>query len=251
MSLIKDAIDAIAKLTKDAVKRVELIKLADGDYKIDQATGTLDRVLAAPQTRTVKLGDIASLRAWCATEPGGDIVIGRTGATFAKTPSKALDHERSKAQVDFFDDFIPKAPMNLRELIAWLDLIRPGIDKADVDAIDACMRAVTIADGSSATVTQTGAAITVRAESGKGMSTERPFPKRFVATIPFGDPSFVTPVGFSATLVVHGSELIATLAIDELELGADGTATGPRARYVEWARDQFAGLDGWTVMVGC
>ena len=250
MSLIKDAIDAIAKLTKDTVKRVEMIKLADGDYRIDQTTGTLDRVLESPRTRSNKLGDIASLRAWCATESGGDVTIGRTGATFAKTPSKALDHERSKAQVEFFDGFIPKAPMKLREFIAWLDLIRPGIAKSDAEAIDACMRAVTIVDGSSATVTQTGAAISVKAEAGKGMSTERPFPKRFVATIPFGDVNFVTPVGFSATLSVHSSELIATIAIDELELGADGTATGPRARYAAWARDQLAGLDGWTVMVG-
>lgn len=250
MSLIKDAIDAIAKLTKDTVKRVEIINLVDGTYKIDQESGALERVIETPRTRANKLGDIASLRAWCATEPGGDVTIGRYGATRAHTPAKALEHERSKAQVDFFDAFIPKQAMGLRALIAWLDLIRPGLTPKDADAIDNCMKAVTVTDGSSATVTQTGAAITVRAETGKGLSTERPFPKRFTATIPFGDPSFVTAVTFSATLESRGSELVATMAVDELELAADGTATGPRARFVAWARDQLAGLDGWTVMVG-
>lgn len=252
MSLIKDAIDTIAKLAEARKARVEFVDIPGEKLAVDQTTGELATIYETPPTRTAKLGDLLSLRAWCEAEPGaeGEIVIGRTGHTSAESPAKALDHQRSRAQVDFFDAFIPKQPMKLGGFIAWLDLIRPGIAPADAEQIDACMRAVTVAEGSSATVTQTGASISVKAESGKGLSTERPFPKRFAAVIPFGDPSFVTRVGFSATLAVHGSELIATIAVDELELAADGTATGPRARFVAWARDLLAELPGWTVMAG-
>lgn len=250
MSLIKDAIDTIAKLAHSAQKRVEIADIPGRKVAIDQQTGEIATLYETPARRAAQLGDIGSLRDWCAVEKTGEIIIGRTVRTCARTPAKALDHEQSQALVTFFDAFIPKGPMKLREFIAWLDLIRPGLDPKDAEAIDACMRAVTVTEGSSATVTQTGAAIAVKAEAGKGMSTERPFPKRFTATIPFGDPGFVTPVTFSATLSVHGSELIAALAVDEFELTPDGSATGPRARFAAWARDQLTGLDGWVVMVG-
>jgi hypothetical protein len=223
-----------------------------GHYTVDQTTGEVK--LAIPEVATrgnTRLGDLASLRAWCATETsGGDIVIGRTGNTVACTPAKALKHTRSTAAVAFFDRFIPKSAMNLRQFTGWLDLLRAGIPEADMIAIDRCLQAVTIGEASTSTVTQTGAAINVKVEAGRGLTSERPFPKRITAMIPFGDPSHVTPVTFSLTLEAKGSELLATAAVDEMELGVGSTCVGPRDRFVEWAQTQLAGLDKWTVMVG-
>lgn len=256
MTLIKDAIDTIAALSFARKPRLEVVEVPGKKVLLDQQSGEVGTLYTAPETRGgLVLGDLKSLCDWCGSFPGdltgsGDIVISRKGTTFAITPRIGREHERSKANVPFYDAFLPKGPMSLRAFIAWIDLIRPGLDPKDAEAIDACLRAVTVAEGAQSTVTQTGAAIAVKTETARGVSTERPFPKRITAAIPFGDPAFVTPVRFSLTLESRGTELIAHAVVDELELGDLGETNGPRDRFVSWARDLLSGLDGWCVMAG-
>lgn len=249
--MIREAIEVIAKLASDRQKRIEFHDLPDRKVAVDQQAGTREDVYTNPRTfAKASLADLASLRAWCeSAKADGEVIIGRRVGTSALTPRIAHASERSTAGVPFFDAFIPKGTKNIRAFIAWVDLIRPGLTPKDASDIDACLALVTVADVSKSTVTQTGAAIVVQIEQGKKVLAERPFPKRITARIPFGDPSFVTPVTFSLTLDANGIDLVVHIDIDELEFNGD-VATGPRDRFVEWARAQFAGLDGWTIMVG-
>lgn len=247
--MLEEAITKVASLAIATVPKNTTQKLPGGVYSFNVETGEAKLLVADPVVRRpCKLGDLVSLRTWC-EGASGDLIIGRRGQTIAVTPARALAQDRSEASVPFFDAFVPKAPMSLRAFTAWIDLLRPGLNPDDARAIDMCLQVVTVAEGQSQTVTQTGAAISVKFEGSKGLSSERPFPKRITALVPFGDPSFVTAVTFSLTLETKGTEILATAAVDELELGPDSSVNGPRDRFVAWARDQFAGLSGWSVMV--
>lgn len=262
---IAEAISKVAQLAEGKRKRVEFFDLPDGKYKVDQDTGEIEEVYSTPATRAkVSLANIDSLIVWCASMGGademGDIVIGRFGPTRARFPAIELPHEQSHADVAFFDGFIPKQKMNAREFIAWLDLVRPGLDPGDADAIDRCMASITTGSSASQTVAQNGAAIQIKTESTRGqLAPATPFPKRITLKAPFGDPSFVTPLTFSMTLEsTDKNDLVVYAVLDEMEL-VDGAVTGPRTRFVEWASAKLAVLNvkstdadssTWSVMVG-
>lgn len=269
---IAEAISKVAQLAEGKRKRVEFVDLPDGKYKVDQDTGEIEKVYLTTATRSkASLANIDSLIVWASTmndpDEQGDIVIGRFGPTRARFPAIDLPCDQSHAEVVFFDGFIPKPKMNAREFIAWLDLVRPGLDPKDAVVIDKCMSSITTGTSASQTVVQNGAAIVVKTEATRGqMAPADPFPKRITIKAPFGDPSFVTPLTFSMTLEsTEKNDLVVYAVLDEMEL-VDGAVTGPRIRYVEWAVEKLkvlnpgvgvvpvAGEPGvqptWAVMVG-
>lgn len=269
---IAEAISKIAALAKGERHRIQFKELPDGVYTVDQDTGAVDSVYLTTATRAkVSLANIDSLIVWASTMEDksecGDIVIGRFGPTRARFPAIDLPCDQSHADVAFFDGFVPKSKMNVREFIAWLDLVRPGLDPRDADAIDRAMSSVTTGTSASQTVAQNGSAISIKTEATRGqLAPANPFPKRITISAPFGDPSFVTPLTFSMTLESNDkSELVVHAVLDEMEL-VDGAVTGPRARFVEWAQAKLAVLNPgvgvvqaagepsvtstWAVMVG-
>lgn len=251
------AIDKVATLAKGAVARISHVDFDDGRYVIDQQAGTVTRITEKPRVNIVKgLTSIDALIEWCkqigSTKAGyGDVVISsdNTKNSYARFPSCALESERSFASVVFFQAFVPKNPMGLVEFLAWLDSIYNGMSNETRTEVDKACAYITTSSVQNLEIAQTGAVMTVR-----NTKENRPnlnMPKRITARLPFGDAAFVTPMTFALTITVSDKGVFSAVAeLVEFELTDDGSVTGPRIRFVEWAKARLkAALEG-AVTVG-
>jgi hypothetical protein len=238
--VLSSAIREIATLENGKKKRIELIALSDGrTIAVDQVTGMHETLVAPKAHRKRQLADLDSLVKWCRTlGTGGDVLISRTGTSKAIGGAVQEDARDSGlvATVDFFDDFLPPdAPMSISEFIQWFDKVRAGIDEEGAQKVDGMLAHLTAEASQGATVMQSGSAISVKTEAKAGVvAGGKPLPKRIQSEIPFGDPSFKTPVTFTLVVELSGGKIQFRVSVDELE-------DTPREKFVAWAVKKLEG----------
>jgi len=208
----------------------------NGRHFIRQPNGRYDpvdhhRVDEDEYTATTRVVDLSSMLRWAnAFEVlNGELHVSRSGSSAALSP-RFVDawHHRNSISKPFFNAYLPPTdPMGYLKFRAWVDLLGDGLQERE--GIEAELGSLSAASGRASKIRMTGGVIQVRGEHKEEIIGG--LRRRFVATIPFGDPDFTTDVTF---LVSCQTDTSARLYFTAQHLELDSALD----RYLAWAKER-------------